>query len=203
MKITSFAPALVLSAVSLLAVACDASTSPPAATYPSAPPAAAPAQPPSAAAPAGASATNTLALNAVPSNGTAQPIDPTLAGAAGAVLNSVAGSMAPGASREGAPMAAVFQPGQTMEQVVPLQTGRCYTVLASGPTIQAWDFSMVLIPGPIPVNPVIAHEAQSGQTAALGGNGNCFQWNWPPAQARVVVKVTQGQGIAAAQLYGK
>ena len=203
MKTFSFAPALLLVATSALAVACDpASTSQPA-SYPAPPPAAAPAQPPTAATPSTASGTSTLALNAVAANGTAQPIDPTLAGAAGNVLNAVAGSMAPGASREGAPMAAVFQTGQTMEQVVPLQTGRCYTVLASGPTIQAWDLSMVLIPGPIPVNPVIAHEAQSGQTAALGGNGNCFTWNFPPAQAKIIVKVTQGQGIAAAQLYGK
>ncbi len=203
MKTSSFAPALLVVVTSALAAACDPATSSQPAAYPAAPPAAAPAQPPTAGTPAANAATSTLALNAVPANGTAQPIDPTLAGAAGTVLNAVAGSMAPGASREGAPMAAIFQTGQTMEQVVPLQTGRCYTVLASGPTIQAWDFSMVLIPGPIPVNPVIAHEAQSGQTASLGGNGNCFTWNFPPAQAKIIVKVTQGQGIAAAQLYGK
>jgi hypothetical protein len=138
-----------------------------------------------------------------PANGTAQPIDPTLAGAAGAILDKVAGSMAPGMSREGPPMAATFQTGQTMEQIIQLQSGRCYTVIAAGPTVQAWDFSLVLVANPLPVTPVLVHEAANGTPAAMAGNGNCFKWSWPPATARIVVKVTQGGGIAVAQLYGK
>jgi hypothetical protein len=130
-------------------------------------------------------------------------MDPTLAGAAGAILDKVAGNLAPGMSREGSPMAAVFQQGQTMEQVIPLQTGRCYTVVAAGPGVQAWEFSLVLIPGPVPVTPVLAQEAATGTTAALAGSGNCYRWNWLPAQARIIVKVTQGNGVAVAQLYGK
>jgi hypothetical protein len=50
---------------------------------------------------------------------------------------------------------------------------------------------------------VLAHETASGTTASLGGNGNCLRWSFLPAQARVVVKVTQGSGVAVAQLYGK
>jgi len=142
-------------------------------------------------------------LQVAPSNGTAQPVDPTVAGAAGAILDRVAGNLAPGMSRDGSPMAATFQPGQTMEQVIQLQTGRCYTVVAAGPTVQAWDFSLILMTNPLPVTPVLAHEAQTGSTAALAGGGNCFRWNWLPAQARVVVSVTQGGGIAVAQVYGK
>jgi hypothetical protein len=140
---------------------------------------------------------------ATPNTGTAQPIDPTLAGAAGAILDKVAGSMAPGMSREGPPIAATFETGQTMEQVVPLATGRCYTVLAAGPTVQAWDFSLVLVANPVPVQPVLVHETATGSPAAMSGGGNCFRWTWPPVTARIVVKVTQGSGIAVAQLYSK
>jgi hypothetical protein len=148
---------------------------------------------------------SSVALGAEPNAGTAQPIDPTLAGVAGAILDKVAGSLAPGMSREGAPMAAMFQPGQgqTMEQVIPLQTGRCYTVVAAGPTVQAWDLQLLFVAPPMPIVAVLAHETGNGTTASLGGNGNCFKWNLPPAQARIVVKVTQGGGIAVAQLYGK
>jgi hypothetical protein len=143
------------------------------------------------------------AFAAPPNTGTAQPLDPTLAGAAAAVLDQTAGGLAPGMSREGSPMAAAFQPGQTMEQVIPLQTGRCYTVVAAGPGVQGWDFQLQLVTGPVPVVPVLAHEAATGTPAALAGGGNCFRWNWLPAQARVVVRVTQGGGVAVAQVYGK
>jgi hypothetical protein len=190
----------------MLLAACQASSpapQPATAGYPSS--SAAVGAPAATAVQPGSSTPNALVspLNAAPANGTAQPLDPTLAGAAGAILDKVAGSMAPGMSREGAPMAATFQTGQTMEQVIPLQSGRCYTVVASGPTVTAWDFSLVLIPGPVPVTPVLAQESATGNTAALAGNGNCFRWNFLPAQARVVVKVTQGGGVAVAQLYGK
>jgi hypothetical protein len=201
-----FCPIVFLAAASLLSVACEASSPPP-------PPATAaiPAIPPPVAAPAGAPVTGGTAhasgfappLGVTPSNGTAQPIDPTLAGAAAAILDKVAGNLAPGQSREGSPMAATFQPGQTMEQVIQLQTGRCYTVVAAGPTVQAWDFSMILVANPVPVQPVLVHEVATGTPAAMSGGGNCFKWVWPPVTARVVVQVTQGGGIAVAQLYGK
>lgn len=185
----------------VLASACAASSpapQPAAGGYPAASP------PPAAYGAAGSSSNALVAPLAIaPNNGTAQPIDPTLAGAAGALLDRFAGTLAPGMSREGAPMAANFQTGQTMEQVIPLQTGRCYTVVAAGPTVQAWDFSLVLVANPVPVQPVLAHAAATGTPAALAGNGNCFKWNWFPAQARVVVQVKEGGGVAVAQVYGK
>jgi hypothetical protein len=193
----------VVSAGATLVAACQPSSpAPPPVTAAYAPPAgvrpAAPlvtgSAPPSAFAPA---------LSAAPNNGTAAPIDPTLAGAAGAILDKVAGNLAPGMSREGSPMAATFETGQTMEQVVQLASGRCYTVIAAGPAVQAWDFSLVLVANPLPVTPVLVHETATGTPAAMGGGGNCFKWSWPPVTARIVVKVTQGSGIAVAQLYGK
>lgn len=187
-----------VAASAVLAVACQASA-------PAPQPSAAATPPPGTPVNTGSAHVSALApaLNAAPSNGTAQPIDPTLAGAAGAILDKVAGNLAPGMSREGAPMAATFAAGQTMEQVVQLATGRCYTVVAAGPTVQAWDFSLILVANPVPVQPVLLHEAATGTPAAMAGGGNCFKWNWPPVTARVVVQVTQGGGIAVAQLYGK
>jgi hypothetical protein len=199
----SFRPQAVVSAAAWLVAACQATSPAPGpvtATYvpPASAPAAAPVStgstPPSAFAPA---------LSAVPNNGTAQPIDPTLAGAAGAILDKVAGNLAPGMSREGLPMAATFQTGQTMEQVVQLTSGRCYTVVAAGPAVGGWDFSLILVANPLPITPVLVHETATGTPAAMSGGGNCFKWSWPPVTARIVVKVTQGSGIAVAQLYGK
>ncbi|HEY3817571.1 MAG TPA: hypothetical protein VGL81_10385 [Polyangiaceae bacterium] len=208
---TSFKSAAPLLAVSLaaslsvLATGCEASSpqpQPAMAAYPtSPPPVGAPGGTPVNVGPAHESAFAPLA--AAPNNGTAQPIDPTLAGAAGAILDKVAGNLAPGMSREGAPMAANFQTGQTMEQVIQLASGRCYTVVAAGPTVQAWDFSLVLVANPLPVQPVLLHETATGTPAAMAGGGNCFKWSWPPVTARVVVQVTHGGGIAVAQVYGK
>ncbi|HEY1697891.1 MAG TPA: hypothetical protein VGG39_37275 [Polyangiaceae bacterium] len=201
--------------LALAASACTASSpTPPPATAGN--PAAAPGAPVAYGAPnaqgvqgapgiVGTSPANALVspLGIAPANGTAQPIDPTLAGAAGALLDRFAGSLAPGMSREGAPIAANFQTGQTMEQIIPLQTGRCYTVVAAGPTVQSWDLSLILVTNPVPLQPVLAHETRNGTPAALAGSGNCFKWNFLPAQARVVVRVDQGGGVAVAQVYGK
>ena len=44
----------------------------------------------------------------------------------------------------------------------------------------------------------------TGAQAVLGEKPNCFKWAWPiPAPVKVVVGVTSGQGLAAAQLFGK
>ena len=186
----------------MLLVACQASSPPPPPVAASLPPAGVP---PAAPVTTGSAPPSAFAatLSATPNNGTAQPIDPTLAGAAGAILDKVAGNLAPGMSREGSPTAATFQTGQTMEQVVQLASGRCYTVVAAGPAVQAWDFSLILVANPLPVAPVLVHETATGTPAAMAGGGNCFKWSWPPVTARIVVQVTQGSGVAVSQLYGK
>ena len=135
--------------------------------------------------------------------GSATPVDANVAGAASLILNQVGASRAPGMNREGNVIAANFQTGQTMEQVIQLQQTRCYTIVAAGPAVSGWEFTLLLVPGPIPLNPVLNQEASSGNVGTMSGGGNCFKWNWPNAQARMVVKVTQGSGVAAAQLYSK
>lgn len=205
--IQCFGTSALVVATGMLACACEATTTSqvpmaPAtfAAYPGLPPGASGTLAAATSQGSGGSALVTP-LNVAPNSGTAAPMDPLLAGAAGAILDKVAGNLAPGMSREGPPMAATFQTGQTMEQLLQLQSGRCYTVVASGPTVQSWDFALVL--NGLPVAPVLTQEAANGATAALGGNGNCFRWNFLPAQARVIVKVTQGGGVAVAQVYGK
>jgi hypothetical protein len=195
--------ALVVATALLTACATSTPQPPPVAGGSASPPPAAYAPPPMAVRSAAAPNALVASLNDAPSSGTAPLVDPLLAGAAGSILDKVAGNLAAGMSREGSPVAAMFQTGQTMEQVIQLQTGRCYTVVAAGPNVQAWDLSLVLATNPLPVTAVLARETASGTTASLGGNGNCLRWNFLPAQARVVVKVTQGSGIAVAQLYGR
>jgi hypothetical protein len=111
---------------------------------------------------------------------------------------------APGMNREGNVAAANFQEGQTMEEAVNLQPGKCYTVLAVGAGVAEVDISLQLTT-PVPgMNPALAQDSGSGQQAALGGGGNCYKWPWPVAgQAKYVIKATRGAGLVAGQLYSK
>ena len=111
---------------------------------------------------------------------------------------------APGMQREGNVAAANFQEGQTMEEAVNLQPGKCYTVLAVGAGVGEVDISLQLTT-PMPgMNPALAQDSGSGQQAALGGGGNCYKWPWPMAgQAKYVIKATRGSGLVAGQLYVK
>jgi len=131
-------------------------------------------------------------------------IDPNFAAAATGPLMLFAQQQAPGMQREGNVAAAQFQEGQTLEEPVNLQPGKCYTVLAVGAGVGEVDIQLQLTT-PMPgMNPALAQDSGSGQQAALGGGGNCYKWPWPMAgQAKYVIKATRGAGIVAAQLYVK
>jgi hypothetical protein len=111
---------------------------------------------------------------------------------------------APGMQREGGVVAAQFQEGQTFEQPVQLQPGKCYTVLAVGAGIQEMDITL-MVSTPLPgASPVLAQDSGAGSQASLGGRGNCVKWSFPMgAQGKYVLKATRGSGMAAAQLYTK
>jgi hypothetical protein len=111
---------------------------------------------------------------------------------------------APGMQREGGVVAAQFQEGQTFEQQVQLQPGKCYTVLAVGAGISEMDITLIALT-PLPgASPVLAQDSGSGAQASLGGRGNCYKWSWPMGvQAKYILKATRGSGMAAAQLYIK
>jgi len=129
------------------------------------------------------------------------------AGAAGALLTPVVAQHVPaGAQPVGGAIYGNFQPGQCVQQPVQLQPGKCYTAVGLGqPGVSDLDVQLV-IPSPIPGIPAppIAQDQTQGPTAVLGEKPNCFQWSAPmPATANLVVRVTAGQGAAAAQLYAK
>lgn len=137
--------------------------------------------------------------------GTAQTIDPNLAAAATVPLMAFANSEAPGMQKEGGMVAASFQEGQSMEQSLTIQPGKCYTVVAVGAGIQEVDITMVAVT-PIPgQNPQLGKDTTSGAQASLGGKGNCIKLAIVPfpVQAKYVVTATKGAGVAAAQLYVK
>ena len=138
------------------------------------------------------------------SGGLAQRMDPNAAGLAVGPLMLFAQQQAPGMQREGNVAAANFQEGQTMEEPVNLQPGKCYTVLAVGAGVAEVDIALQLTT-PMPgMNPALAQDSGSGQQAALGGGGNCYKWPWPMAgQAKFVIKATRGAGLVAAQSFVK
>lgn len=137
----------------------------------------------------------------------ASPLDLSAAQAATSLLPSLAGTKAmPGAKAVGAPIAAQFQPGQCVEVTVNMNPGKCYSVVAGGlPTVQNLDLSLVAaatLPGLPQV--VAASDNSVGPTAVLGEAPNCFKWALPVAGTmKLIVRVSSGQGLAAAQVLEK
>jgi hypothetical protein len=134
----------------------------------------------------------------------AQAIDPNLAGAATVPLMAYAQQEAPGMQKEGNIIAGQFQAGQSLEQAVTLQPGKCYAVLAVGAGPSEVNIQLIATT-PIPgMSPVLAQDSGTGSNASLGGRGNCYKYSLPLAgQAKYVVTVTSGSGLVAAQLYSK
>jgi hypothetical protein len=137
----------------------------------------------------------------------AVPIDVSMAQAATALLPALAGTnVTPGAKAVGAPLAAQFQPGQCVEVMVNMNPGKCYSVVGAGvPTVQNLDLAFVAaatVPGLPQV--VAASDSSVGPTAVLGEAPNCFKWALPVAGTmKLIVRVSSGQGVAAAQVLEK
>ncbi len=134
----------------------------------------------------------------------AQPVDAATAAAVGQPLALRGQQQAPGAKPVGSILAGNFQAGQCLEMQVTLNAGKCYTVVGVGAQGQEVDVLLTPgIPSPIPLPP-LAQDNSSGPMAVLGGGGNCFKNPSPfPGPAKMVLKVSSGQGMAAAQLYEK
>jgi hypothetical protein len=136
----------------------------------------------------------------------ATAIDPSMAAAVQPVLTQLATTKAPaGAKPIGSLMAANFQQGQQLEAQVQMEPGKCYTVVgASLPPVAELDLKLIAVTPLAGMAPVLAVDNTTGAQAVLGEKPNCFKWAWPiPAPVKVVVTVTSGQGLAAAQLFGK
>jgi hypothetical protein len=151
----------------------------------------------------------TGATGATGASGTATAVDPNAAAAAATVLTTLGATEAPGAQKEGVPVAASFQTGQTMEQSFTMQPGKCYTVVASSMGITQLDITAAL------VTPIPGMNAQFGQAkgkpgmagsqAVLGAKAACLKLALSPlpVQAKFTVTATAGAGLAAAQLFVK
>jgi hypothetical protein len=164
-------------------------------------PGATPTQPPAALPPAGGVLPGTA-----PSAPLATAIDPSYAAAVQPVLTQLGSTKAPaGAKPIGSLMAANFQQGQALEAQVQMEPGKCYTVVGAAlPPVTELDIKLVAITPMAGMAPILAVDNTTGPQAVLGEKPNCFKWAWPiPAPVKVVVTVTGGQGLAAAQLFGK
>lgn len=136
----------------------------------------------------------------------AQALDPSAATAATALLSALAQQNAPGAKAMGTAVAGNFQQGQIMETQVQMNPGKCYTVVgAAVPTVTNLDIELVpLMPVPGLASPVMAADQTTGPTAVVGAAPNCFKWALPVGgPMKVVVRVSAGSGIAAAQVFEK
>jgi len=137
----------------------------------------------------------------------ATPLDPATAQVVTSMIAPLAATAAaPGAKAVGAAIAGNFAQGQSLEQTVQMNPGKCYTIVGAGvPTITNLDIQLVptiAIPG-MPAA-VVAADSSQGSTAIVGQQPNCYKWAFPMGGTmKVVVSVSGGQGMAAAQVFEK
>jgi len=137
----------------------------------------------------------------------ATPLDPATAQVVTSLIAPLAATAAaPGAKAVGAAIAGNFAQGQSLEQTVQMNPGKCYTIVgAAVPTVTNLDIQLVpsiAIPG-LPAA-VVAADSSQGATAIVGQQPNCYKWALPMGGTmKVVVSVSAGQGMAAAQVFEK
>ena len=133
------------------------------------------------------------------------PIAPGAAAAATPILMGLGQSEAPGAQPDGGVFAGQFQEGQSLEQPINIQAGKCYTVVAAGMGIQQLEVQIVAQPAPMFPPTVIASSNGGGPTATVGGRASGCVKNPLPigGPAKVILKAMRGAGMAAAQVYSK
>jgi hypothetical protein len=138
---------------------------------------------------------------------TAQRLDASAAAAVQPILvGLVKDNVQAGAKPVGAALVGNFAQGQTLDMPIELQPNKCYTVIATGlPPVTEVNIQLQLttvIPG---MAPVLAVDQDAGATAVLGKKTACYRWTFGviPAPGKVVVQVTRGSGLVAAQAYEK
>ena len=143
---------------------------------------------------------------AAPATPYATPIDASAASIVQPVLTELARAhTVAGAKPLGSPLVGNFQTGQKLEGPIQLQPNKCYTVVASSlPPVTEINVQLVAAT-PLPtLSPVLAVDDDTGLTAVVGKKPNCYKWALPlPAAAKIVLTVTGGAGLAAAQIYEK
>lgn len=135
-----------------------------------------------------------------------QPLDITAAAVVQPILNELARKeTVPGSKAVGAAMVGNFPTNGVLETQVQLQPNKCYSVVATSlPPVAEVNIQLVAV-APLPgLSPVLATDMDTGPNAVLGRKPNCYNWALPlPAPAKVVLQVTAGSGLVAAQLYEK
>ena len=103
--------------------------------------------------------------------------------------------------REGSPQGE----GQTLEQPINIQPGKCYSVIGASVGVQELDIAIVAQSAPKLPPVVLAQDHTSGPTATLGGKAaGCWKNPTPlGGPGKVVLKATRGAGIAGAQVFVK
>jgi hypothetical protein len=133
----------------------------------------------------------------------AKPLDPAAASVATQLIGPAAQAAAPGAKPMNLALAGEFLPGQTLEAVIQLEAGKCYTVVGAGaPPIQNVDVQLVPVSPLAGVAPIVAQDQTAAPIAVVGEKPNCFKALFP-GPMKVVLGVAAGQGIAAAEAYVK
>ena len=134
----------------------------------------------------------------------AAPLDPTAAQAATQLIAPLGAQSAPaGAKPLGSAVAGNFQQGQTLESQFQMTPGKCYTVVGVGlPPVANLDLALVpvLLPG-IPA-PTLAVDNTVGATSVIGAKNDCIK-AMLAAPVKLVMTVSQGSGVAAAQVFEK
>jgi len=142
-----------------------------------------------------------------PSGPLPQKLDATAGAAVAPALAELAKKETqPGAKPVGEALVGNFGPGTSLEIPVQLQPNKCYSVVAAGlPPVTEVAIELHLttvIPG---MSPVLAVDQDTGPNAVLGRKATCYKWMFGviPAPAKVIVRVTGGSGLVAAQTYEK
>ena len=163
--------------------------------------------PPVGTAPPGAVPTTIPGVATTAQGPAATPLDPATAQVVTSLIAPLAATAAaPGSKPVGSAIAGNFAQGQSLESIVQMNPGKCYTIVGAGaPTIQNLDIQLVpsiSVPG-LPAA-VVAADSTQGATAIVGQQPNCYKWALPMGGTmKVVLSVSAGQGMAAAQVFEK
>jgi hypothetical protein len=134
-------------------------------------------------------------------------LDATAAAAVTPILGGLTkDNVQAGAKPLGDPVVGNFGQNQKLEFPVQLTPNKCYTVVATGlPPVSEVGLQLevtTVLPG---LAPVLAVDSDRGPTAVIGKKSQCYRWTLGviPAPGKVVVQVTGGSGLVAAQVYEK
>jgi hypothetical protein len=190
----------------LVAGACGGKASAAASTVPTSDPNTVPTAPPPAGYPTATAPTGApTAAPPMTGTGPAIVIAPMAAAVVAPLLTQMGSVEAPGAQPDGSPFAGQFAAGQTLEQVINIKGNGCYTIVGASAGIQQLDIALVVQPTPLMQPFTVAQSTTTGPNATLGGKATgCWRNPTPLAgTAKVIMRATAGQGLAAAQVFSK